>query len=97
MFSLNYTNIFSQKLKAVKKKIQKIQGIKIIRTSRRSKSISLKIRNGELEVSCPYNTSEIFIKLIERKKNGLIKILIGLGKIKKKLIRFQMGSSPTRV
>ena len=69
MFSLNYTDIFSQKLKAVKKKIQKIQDIKIIRTSRRSKSISLKIRNGELEVSCPYDTSEIFIKnLIERKK-----------------------------
>ena len=74
MFSLNYTNIFSQKLKAVKKKIQKIQGIKIIRTSRRSKSISLKIRNGELEVSCPYNTSETFLKnLIQSKKEWINK------------------------
>ncbi len=74
MFSLNHTNIFSQKLKTVKKKIQKIKGIKIIRTSRRSKSISLKIRNGELEVSCPYNTSEIFLKnLIERKKEWINK------------------------
>ena len=74
MFSFNYTNIFSQKSKAVKKNIQKIQGIKIIRTSRRSKSISLKIRNGELEVSCPYNTSETFLKnLIERKKEWINK------------------------
>ena len=74
MFSFNYTNIFSQKLKAVKKKIQKIQGVKIIRTTRRSKSISLKIRNGELEVSCPYNTSEIFLKnLIESKKEWIKK------------------------
>ena len=74
MFSLTYTNIFRQKLKAVKKKIQKTQGIKIIRTSRRSKSISLKIRNGELEVSCPYNTSEIFLKnLIESKKEWIKK------------------------
>ena len=43
LFSLNYKNIFSQKLKIVKKKIKIIQGIKIIMTSRRSKSISLKI------------------------------------------------------
>ena len=69
MFSFNFTNIFSHGLKVDKKKVQKIQDIKIIRTARRSKSISLKIRNGELEISCPYNTSEIFIKnLVERKK-----------------------------
>ena len=69
MFSLNFTNIFSHGLKVDKKKVQKIKDIKIIRTSRRSKSISLKIRNGELEISCPYNTSETFLKnLIERKK-----------------------------
>ena len=69
MFSLNFTNIFSHGLKVDKKKIQKIQNIKIIRTSRRSKSICLKIRNGELEISCPYNTSETFLKnLVERKK-----------------------------
>ena len=69
MFSLNFTKIFSNGSKVDKKKVQKIQDIKIIRTSRRSKSISLKIRNGELEISCPYNTSETFIKnLVERKK-----------------------------
>ena len=69
MFSLNFTNIFSHGLKVDKKKIQKIQNIKIIRTSRRSKSICLKIRKGELEISCPYNTSETFLKnLVERKK-----------------------------
>ena len=34
----------------------------------------MKIRNGELEVSCPYNTSEIFLKnLIERKKEWIDK------------------------
>ena len=74
MFSFNYTNIFSHRLKAVKKKVQKTRDVKIIRTSRRSKSISLKIINGILEISCPYNTSEIFIKnLIEKKKRWINK------------------------
>ena len=69
MFSLNFTNIFNNEFKLGKKKVQKILDIKIIRTSRRSKSISLKIRNGELEISCPYDTSETFLKnLVERKK-----------------------------
>ena len=85
-------NIFSQKLKVVKKKIQKIQGIKIIRTSRRSKSISLKIRNGELEVSCPYNTSEIFIKnLIERKKVWINKNIDRSRKNQKKIDQISNG------
>ena len=92
MFSLNYTNIFSQKLKAVKKKIQKIQGVKIIRTTRRSKSISLKIRNGELEVSCPYNTSEIFLKnLIERKKEWINKNIDRSRKNHKKINQISNG------
>ena len=92
MFSFNYTNIFSQKSKAVKKKIQKIQGIKIIRTSRRSKSISLKIRNGELEVSCPYNTSESFLKnLIERKKEWINKNIDRSRKNHKKIDQISKG------
>mgnify|MGYP001156911455 FL=1 len=92
MFSLNYKNIFSQKLKVVKKKIEIIQGIKIIRTSRRSKSISLKIRNGELEVSCPYNTSEIFIKnLIERKKVWINKNIDRSRKNQKKIDQISNG------
>ena len=92
MFSLNYKNIFSQKLKVVKKKIKIIQGIKIIRTSRRSKSISLKIRNGELEVSCPYNTSEIFIKnLIERKKVWINKNIDRSRKNHKKIDQISNG------
>ena len=92
MFSLNYTNIFSQKLKVVKKKRKKIQGIKIIWTSRRSKSISLKIRNGELEVSCPYNTSEIFLKtLIERKKEWINKNIDRSRKNHKKIDQISNG------
>ena len=92
MFSFNYTNIFSQKSKAVKKKIQKFQGIKIIRTSRRSKSISLKIRNGELEISCPYNTSEIFLKnLIERKKEWINKNIDRSRKNHKKIDQISNG------
>ena len=92
MFSLNYTNIFRQKLKAVKKKIQKIQDIKIIRTSRRSKSISLKIRNGELEISCPYNTSETFLKnLIERKKEWINKNIDRSRKNHKKIDQISNG------
>ena len=92
MFSLNYKNIFSQKLKVVKKKIQKIEGIKIIRTSRRSKSISLKIRNGEPEVSCPYNTSESFLKnLIERKKEWINKNIDRSRKNHKKIDQISKG------
>ena len=92
MFSLNYTNIFSQKLKAVKKKIQKIQGVKIIRTTRRSKSISLKIRNGELEVSCPYYTSEIYLKnLLERKKEWINKNIDRSRKNHKKIDQISKG------
>ena len=92
MFSLNYTNIFRQKLKAVKKKIQKIQDVKIIKTSRRSKSISLKIRNGELEISCPYNTSEIFLKnLIERKKEWINKNIDRSRKNHKKIDQISNG------
>ena len=92
MFSLNYKNIFSQKTKVIKKKIQKIQGIKIIRTSRRYKSISLKIKNGELEVSCPYNTSEIFLKnLIERKKEWILKNIDQSRKNHKKIDQISKG------
>ena len=92
MFLLNYTNIFRQKLKAVKKKIQKIQDVKIIKTSRRSKSISLKIRNGELEISCPYNTSEIFLKnLIERKKEWINKNIDRSRKNHKKIDQISNG------
>ena len=92
MFSLNYKNIFSQKLKVVRKKIQKIEDIKIIRTSRRSKSISLKIRNGELEISCPYNTSEIFLKnLIERKKEWINKNIDRSRKNHKKIDQISNG------
>ena len=92
MFLLNYTNIFRQKLKAVKKKIQKIQDVKIIKTSRRSKSISLKIRNGELEISCPYNTSEIFLKnLIERKKEWINKNIDRSRKNHKKINQISNG------
>ena len=92
MFLLNYTNIFRQKLKAFKKKIQKIQDVKIIKTSRRSKSISLKIRNGELEISCPYNTSEIFLKnLIERKKEWINKNIDRSRKNHKKIDQISNG------
>ena len=92
MFSLNYTNIFRQKLKAVKKKMQKVQDVKIIKTSRRSKSISLKIRNGELEISCPYNTSEIFLKnLIERKKEWINKNIDRSRKNHKKIDQISNG------
>ena len=92
MFSLSYKNIFSQKLKVVKKKIKIIQGIKIIMTSRRSKSISLQIRNGELEVSCPYNTSEIFVKnLIERKKEWINKNIDRSRKNHKKIDQISKG------
>ena len=92
MFSFNYTNIFSHRLKAVKKKVQKTKDVKIIRTSRRSKSISLKIINGILEVSCPYNTSEIFIKnLIEKKKVWINKNIERSRKIHQKIDQISNG------
>ena len=92
MFSFNYTNIFSHRLKAVKKKVQKTRDVKIIRTSRRSKSISLKIINGILEISCPYNTSEIFIKnLIEKKKVWINKNIERSRKIHQKIDQISNG------
>ena len=92
MFSFNYTNIFSLRLKAAKKKVQKIQDIKIIRTSRRTKSVSLKVRNGQLEISCPFNTSEIFLKnLIERKKLWIDKNIELSKKNQKKIDQISNG------
>ena len=92
MFSFNYTNILRSGLKVSKKKIQKIQDIKIIRTSRRTKSVSLKVRNGQLEISCPFNTSEIFLKnLIERKKLWIDKNIELSKKNQKKIDQISNG------
>ena len=52
----------------------------------------MKIRNGELEVSCPYNTSEIFIKnLIERKKGWINKNIDRSRKNHKKIDQISKG------
>ena len=52
----------------------------------------MKIRNGELEVSCPYNTSEIFIKnLIERKKVWINKNIDRSRKNHKKIDQISNG------
>ena len=92
MFSFNYTNILRSGFDVSKKKVQKLQDIKIIRTSRRTKSVSLKVRNGQLEISCPFNTSEIFLKnLIERKKLWIDKNIELSKKNQKKIDQISNG------
>lgn len=46
--------------------------VKVIKTFKRIKTINLRIRKGEVEVLCPYFTSESYIKdLIKRKKEWI--------------------------
>ena len=55
------------------KKIEFIENIKIIRTFKRVKTINLRVRDGEVEILCPFFTLKSSIKnLIKEKKNGLI-------------------------
>ena len=49
-----------------------IDQIKVKRSSRRFKSISLQIKDGKAEVLCPSYTSDKLIKsILKKEKNGL--------------------------
>ena len=56
-----------------KKEISFIDGIKVIRSSKRHKSISLNVHKGSAVVLCPISTSENYlksiIKMLKRKQN----------------------------
>ena len=60
------------KLFSKKKEISFIDGIKVIRSSKRHKSISLNVHKGSAVVLCPISTSENYLKSIIKKKKTWI-------------------------
>ena len=57
-----------------KKKIEIIDNVKIIRTFNRKKTLTLRVKNSQAEILCPYYTSSNYLKnLIEKKKNWIRK------------------------
>lgn len=54
------------------KKISYFENIKIIRTTKRKKTIMLRVRNGEAEIMCPFLTPNLYLKKIIKKKNKWI-------------------------
>ena len=63
-----FFKLFSKK----KKEISFIDGIKVIRSSKRHKSISLNVHKGSAVVLCPISTSENYLKSIIKKKKKWI-------------------------
>jgi len=55
---------------------EKIENVIVKRTSRRLKTVVLRIRNGDVEILCPMHTSNIFLRgLIHEKKEWIQKKL----------------------
>lgn len=54
------------------KKVSYFQNIRILRTAKRKKTIMLRIRNGEIEILCPFFTSNFQLNKIIKKKNKWI-------------------------
>lgn len=57
-------------------KIQFLEEIKIIRTTKRIKTLSVVIRNGKCEIKCPYFTTDKFLRKLLKKKETWIEIKI---------------------
>ena len=63
------------------KRVSYFKNIKIFRTTKRKKTIMLRIKNGEIEILCPFFTSDLHLtKIINKKKNGF-KIKLGIQRI----------------
>ena len=74
------------------KKVEFIAQVKVIKTFKRIKTINLRIRNGEVEVLCPYFTSKASIKdLLRRKKEWISINLKNSQRIKKKRDHIRNG------
>ena len=54
------------------KKVSYFQNIRIFRTTKRKKTIMLRIRNGEIEILCPFFTSDLQLNKIIQRKNKWI-------------------------
>ena len=54
------------------KKVSYFENMKIVRTTKRKKTIMLKVRKGEIEIMCPFYTSNQYLKQIIKKKNKWI-------------------------
>ncbi len=69
-----------------------LENVKIIRTKRRFKTITLRLRNGIIEVLCPFSTPNFFIKkILEKKKNWIRSKVYEHSKNLKKLDLFEKG------
>ena len=59
--------------KNLKKEIQYIDNVKVIKTHKRLKTITLRVKGGVLEVLCPIFTPNFFIKKVLKSKETWIK------------------------
>ncbi len=56
----------------LKKKVEIIDNVKVVRTLNRKKTLTLRIKNGQIEILCPYYTSVNYLKnIITKKKNWI--------------------------
>ncbi len=72
----NLKNFWKLDFNKIDNKIEKIEIIENIivkRTSKRLKTVSLKVKNGEVEILCPSFTSDSFLRDLIHKKRGWIK------------------------
>ena len=53
------------------KKVSYFENMKIVRTTKRKKTIMLKVRKGEIEIMCPFYTSNQYLKQIIKKKKQM--------------------------
>ena len=54
------------------KQIEKLNDVKIVRTSKRFKTVLLRVKDGEAEILCPYFTSNRYLKSLIDKKSEWI-------------------------
>ena len=54
------------------KKVSYFENMKIVRTTKRKKTIMLRVRKGEIEIMCPFYTSNLYLKQIIKQKNKWI-------------------------
>ncbi len=72
--------------KLKKSSIKTIDGIKIVKSSKRCKTISIQIKNGKAEIHSPIFVSENYLKSILKKKKNWIEKKIRLDVKKEKIL-----------
>jgi hypothetical protein len=57
----------------LKKKTEFLENVRIIRTFKRFKTITIRVKKGEPEILCPHFTSKSFLQRLIKKRTGWIK------------------------